>query len=80
MAKFGSQALAATVSTMLQVGDSCELGRPNSCFHSVSIARPWRPVFGEATESGHLWTIYMLQGPQAAPDYFTEADMEVRSV
>lgn len=78
MAGSRSQVIAAVRSTVLQVGDSCELGQPNTSCHSVSVVKPWRPVFGEATETGHLWTVYMLQGPQAAPDYFTEADMEVR--
>ena len=61
----------------MQVGDSCELGRASSGVHSTSVAEPWRPAFGEASEDGSLWTVHMLQGPQAAPDYFTEADMEV---
>lgn len=62
----------------MQVGDSCELGSPGNAVHHTSVAEPWRPAFGEASEDGSLWTVYMLQGPQAAPDYFTEADMEVR--
>lgn len=68
---------AAGKVSVLQVGDSCELGRPKSGLHRATVAVPWRPEFGETTETGCLWTVHMLQGPQAAPDYFTEADMEV---
>eukprot|EP00892_Ulva_mutabilis_P009832 jgi/Ulvmu1/7220/UM035_0006.1 len=61
----------------LQNGDSCELGLPNSNVHNAVVPLPWRPVLGEPKPDGHLWTVTMLQGPQAAPDYFTYADMEM---
>lgn len=70
----------------VQTGDSCELGRVASLDEdkpSVALGVPvpeaWRPSFGADTETEgtRRWDVKMLPGPQAAPDYFTEEDMEV---
>lgn len=56
---------------------------------ALEVPAAWRPACnpsargaGSADGNGaaggmHLWRVRMLPGPQAAPDYFTERDMEV---
>ena len=67
----------------LQTGDVCELGLPTEAAAkagdaALQVPEAWRPECNPEGAASHLWTVRMLPGPQAAPDYFTEADMEVR--
>lgn len=75
----------------LAVGDSCELGSPPETHTAKGsgaasggggavVPEAWRPVLGVEEEGGRVWRVTMLQGPQTAPDYFTEEDMQVRAL
>ena len=65
-----------------QVGDVCELGaapvhsQPPA---SLEVPLEWRPEC-DPPDGGasHAWTVRMLPGPQAAPDYLTQEAMDVR--
>jgi hypothetical protein len=64
----------------MQVGDSCELGMPTPPTKGgpVEIPRAWRPDCDPPPETdATYWTVRMLPGPQADPDYFTPDDMKV---
>jgi hypothetical protein len=64
----------------MQVGDSCELGMPTPPTKGgpVEIPRAWRPDCDPPPETdATCWTVRMLPGPQADPDYFTPDDMKV---
>lgn len=64
----------------LAVGDSCELGLPSTgadVAAAATVPEAWRPVLGEEEGEERVWKVAMLQGPQTAPDYFTEEDMKV---
>jgi allophanate hydrolase subunit 2 len=63
----------------LAVGDSCELGVPpdDGAKEGTVVPEAFRPALGEEEEGVKLWKVTMLQGPQTAPDYFTEDDMKV---
>jgi hypothetical protein len=70
---------------VLQVGDVCELGKPPQApppaGSALEVPPEWRPDCDPpASENGatHVWSVRMLPGPQAAPDYFTEEDMKAR--
>ncbi|KAK9808021.1 hypothetical protein WJX73_005265 [Symbiochloris irregularis] len=41
--------------------------------HGLSVPSAWRPRF---PEKGNAWEVGVLPGPNGAPDYFTEADIE----
>lgn len=67
----------------LAIGDSCELGMPpvDIAASGTTVPIALRPVLGEEEEAEaadvRVWKVTMLQGPQTAPDYFTEEDMQV---
>ena len=79
-ATFPSGNLGGYQGRPLAVGDSCELGLPSASQAGVGVVVPeaWRPALGEEEGDGRVWRVTMLQGPQTAPDYFTEEDMKVR--
>lgn len=81
-ATFPSGNLGGYQGRPLAIGDTCELGMPGAEGGSVGATVPdaFRPGFGEEDEGrsgGRVWKVTMLQGPQTAPDYFTEDDMKV---
>jgi hypothetical protein len=63
--------------SLLQTGDSCELGARRQGLHKVCVPEEWRPELGEVLGDSHLWTVTMLHGPQSTPDYFTPDDIKV---
>jgi hypothetical protein len=69
---------------VVQCGDICELGRPTAAStapphkHPLQVPLEWRPACDpSSSDNCHLWSVRMLPGPQAAPDYFTPGDMQV---
>ncbi len=57
----------------LKAGDLLPLGAATAAAPGLAVPAAWRPAYPEA---GSPWEVRVLPGPNAAPDYFTEADIQ----
>ncbi|KAK9838176.1 hypothetical protein WJX81_006705 [Elliptochloris bilobata] len=71
-ATFPGGRLGGTQGRPLKPGDLLPLGKAAAAKLGLAVPPAWRPAY---PEPGKPWEISVLPGPNAAPDYFTEADI-----
>ncbi len=64
---------AARQGRALKPGDLLPLGPAAAAAPGLAVPEAWRPTYPEA---GQAWEVGVLPGPNAAPDYFTEEDVQ----